>query len=56
MIKELITWQDFEKLDIRTGTILEAQDFPNAKKPAYQLTVDFGILGIKNFRANHSFI
>lgn len=51
MIKELITWQDFEKLDIRTGTILEAQDFPNAKKPAYQLTVDFGILGIKKTSA-----
>ena len=51
MIKEEITWQDFEKLDIRTGTILTAQDFPNAKKPAYQLTVDFGILGIKKTSA-----
>lgn len=51
MIKEEITWQDFEKLDIRTGTILDAQDFPNAKKPAYQLTVDFGILGIKKTSA-----
>lgn len=51
MIKEEITWQDFEKLDIRTGTILTAQDFLNAKKPAYQLTVDFGILGIKKTSA-----
>ena len=51
MIKEEITWQDFEKIDIRTGTILTAQDFPNAKKPAYQLTVDFGILGIKKTSA-----
>lgn len=51
MIKEEITWQDFEKLDIRTGTILTAQDFTNAKKPAYQLTVDFGILGIKKTSA-----
>ena len=51
MIKEEITWQDFEKLDIRTGTILDAQDFPNAKKPAYQLTVDFGFLGIKKTSA-----
>lgn len=51
MIKEEITWQDFEKLDIRTGTILTAQYFPNAKKPAYQLTVDFGILGIKKTSA-----
>ncbi|HYO23067.1 MAG TPA: tRNA-binding protein [Flavisolibacter sp.] len=37
-----ITWQDFEKIDIRVGTIIEAKDFPRAKKPAYQLTIDFG--------------
>ena len=51
MIKDEITWQDFEKIDIRTGTILSALDFPKAKKPAYQLTVDFGILGIKKTSA-----
>jgi tRNA-binding protein len=40
-----ITWEDFEKIDIRTGTIVLAQPFPKAKKPAYQLTIDFGPLG-----------
>lgn len=47
----MITWQDFEKVDIRTGTILEVTDFPGAKKPAYQLVVDFGELGIKRSSA-----
>jgi tRNA-binding protein len=47
----MITWDDFEKIDIRTGTILEINDFPNAKKPAYQLTIDFGELGIKRSSA-----
>ena len=51
MIKSEITWQDFEKLDIRTGTILSALDFPEAKKPAYQLTIDFGAFGIKKTSA-----
>lgn len=47
----MITWEDFEKVDIRTGTILEVNDFPGAKKPAYQLTIDFGELGIKKSSA-----
>ena len=47
----MITWNDFEKLEIRTGTIIEAKDFPNAKKPAYQLSIDFGPLGIKRSSA-----
>ena len=47
----MITWKDFEKLDIRTGTILEVNDFSGAKKPAYQLTIDFGELGIKKSSA-----
>lgn len=47
----MITWNDFEKVDIRAGTILEVNDFPNAKKPAYQLTIDFGELGIKHSSA-----
>jgi tRNA-binding protein len=38
----MITWHDFEKIDIRTGTILEATEFPKARKPAYRLTIDFG--------------
>jgi tRNA-binding protein len=38
----MINWADFEKIDIRTGTIIEVNDFPNARKPAYQLLIDFG--------------
>jgi len=46
-----ISWTDFEKIDIRTGTITQATDFPKAKKPAFQLTIDFGELGIKKSSA-----
>ncbi len=47
----MISWEDFEKVEIRTGTILEANDFPGARKPAYQLTIDFGESGIKRSSA-----
>ena len=48
----MITWHDFEKVEMRVGTILEVQDFPKANKPAYQLTIDFGVeLGIKKSSA-----
>ncbi len=47
----MITWQDFEKIDIRIGTIIEVSDFPEARNPAYKLTVDFGELGIKRSSA-----
>lgn len=46
-----ITWNDFEKIEIRLGTITEVSDFPKAKKPAYQLKIDFGPLGIKQSSA-----
>src|SRR5437868_5891156 len=47
----MISWSDFEKVDMRVGTILEVNDFPNARKPSYQLTVDFGELGIRKSSA-----
>ena len=47
----MINWADFEKVDIRVGTITAVNDFPNAKKPSYQLTIDFGELGIKRSSA-----
>jgi tRNA-binding protein len=48
---ELIHWQDFEKIDIRCGTVIGVDDFQNAKKPAYRLTIDFGSIGIKKSSA-----
>lgn len=51
-MKGQITWTDFEKIDIRVGTILEVNDFPEARNPAYQLHIDFGKeLGIKKSSA-----
>ena len=47
----MISWEDFEKIDIRCGTVIEVKDFPNARKPAYQLRIDFGKEGIKNSSA-----
>jgi tRNA-binding protein len=47
----MITWDDFAKIDIRCGTIVEVKDFPNARKPAYQLSIDFGNEGIKQSSA-----
>ena len=46
-----IQWQDFEKIDLRAGTILEVSDFPKATKAAFKLTIDFGDLGIKKSSA-----
>lgn len=44
---EEINWNDFEKVELRAGTVLEVFDFPEARKPAYKLKVDFGEYGIK---------
>ena len=47
-----LSWQEFEKVEMRVGTILEANDFPEAIKPAYQLTIDFGVaIGIRKSSA-----
>jgi tRNA-binding protein len=48
----MITWSDFEKIDIRVGTIIEVNDFPGARKPSFQMRIDFGAeLGIKRSSA-----
>ena len=47
----MITWDDFEKIDMRLGTIIAASDFPHARKPAFKLTIDFGELGFKQSSA-----
>lgn len=47
-----LTWNEFERTDMRIGTIIEINDFPEARKPAYQLTIDFGAeIGIRKSSA-----
>ena len=50
-MKYTISFEDFTKVHLRVGTIIEVSDFPKAKNPAYQLTIDFGSLGIKKSSA-----
>ena len=42
MENDPLSWSEFERVDMRVGTIIEVKDFPEARKPAYQLTIDFG--------------
>jgi tRNA-binding protein len=50
-MNDIITFEDFTKVDLRVGTIIEVNDFPEARNPAYRLTIDFGALGIKKSSA-----
>ncbi len=50
-MKEEISFEDFLSVDIRIGTIIEVNSFPKARKAAYQLTIDFGSIGIKKSSA-----
>ena len=50
-MSEETSFEDFLKVDLRIGTIIEVHEFPKARKPAYQLVVDFGAIGIKKSSA-----
>ena len=47
----MLTWEEFEKVDMRVGTILTVEDFPEARNPSYKMTIDFGEIGIKKTSA-----
>ncbi|VVB74926.1 Methionine--tRNA ligase [Candidatus Tiddalikarchaeum anstoanum] len=47
----MISWQYFEKVEMRTGTITSVEDFPEAKNPSYKLTINFGSFGVKKSSA-----
>ena len=47
----MITYDDFAKVDIRVGRVIHVDDFPQARKPAYKLRIDFGELGVKTSSA-----
>ena len=50
-MKEETSFEDFIKVDIRIGTITEVKEFPKAKKPAFQILIDFGTIGVKKSSA-----
>lgn len=50
-MSDTISFGDFSKVDLRVGTIIEVNNFPKARNPAYQLTIDFGDLGIRKSSA-----
>lgn len=49
--EEFINWNDFSKIEMRVGTIVKAEIFKEAKKPAYKMSIDFGIYGIRKTSA-----
>jgi tRNA-binding protein len=46
-----ISWAEFEQVELRVGTVIDVEDFPEARKPAYKLKVDFGEFGVKRSSA-----
>lgn len=48
---DIITWKDFEKVELRVGTVTEAREFPEARNPSYIVHVDFGEFGVKKTSA-----
>ncbi len=46
-----ISWEDFERVDMRVGVVVDAQEFPEARRPALKLSIDFGPLGLKRSSA-----
>ena len=50
-MSETINYEDFTKVDLRIGTIIDVDDFPKAQNPSFKLTIDFGDLGIKKSSA-----
>lgn len=49
---EQIQWNDFERVELRAGTIIDVQDFPEARRPAWKLTLDFGeLIGVRRSSA-----
>jgi len=50
-MEKIVTFEEFTKVDLRIGTIIEVHDFPEARNPSYQLIIDFGALGIKKSSA-----
>ena len=47
----MLTWEDFEKIDMRVGTLISVEEFTKAIKPSYKLSIDFGVYGIKKSSA-----
>lgn len=50
-ISKTISWADFEAVELRSGTIIRVEDFPEARKPAYKIWADFGAFGVKQSSA-----
>jgi tRNA-binding protein len=46
-----LTWPEFERVDMRAGVVVDAKEFPEARRPAYRLWIDFGALGVKRSSA-----